>query len=62
MQMIYPEFFEQLDTHIKPPKEAIMASTKQRKEIFKICDSRYSKNALTGCLFLNSFVKHFPNY
>ena len=31
-------------------------------EIFKIYASRYSENAVPICLFLDFFVKHFPNY
>ena len=50
------EFFGQTSTQTEPTKMPTWLTT--CGEIFKISASRYSKNALPGCLFLDLFVKH----
>ena len=60
MQWRIQRIFRQTGTYIEPTNAAPWFS--QRGEIFKICASRYSKNAFPGRLFLDFFVKHFPNY
>ena len=45
----YPEFFWQTGTHMIRKKAPPLLAKSQ--EIFKICASRYSKNALPGSVF-----------
>ena len=60
--MTYPELFWAYQHTHRTHERAIIVGAVPSLEIFKICTSRHSKNALPDCLFLDFFVKHFPNY
>ena len=56
----YSDFFGQTGTYVQTTKAPPCLAPSRK--IFKISASRCSKNVPPVCLFLDFFVKHFPDY